>query len=61
MSPENDYQRKARLEREARQKAQAKQREREKRALDRAESIARERSSPEQYQHLAEAARRIAA
>jgi hypothetical protein len=61
MSPENDYQRKARLEREARQKAQAKQREREKRALDRAESIARERSSPEQYQHLAEAARRVAA
>lgn len=35
------------------------QRARERQALDRAESIARERTDPEQHQHLAEARRRI--
>ncbi|GAA3080282.1 vacuolar-type H+-ATPase subunit E/Vma4 [Kribbella aluminosa] len=59
MSPESDYQRRARLEREARKKAQAKQRARETQALDRAETIAREKTAPEQHQHLAEARRRI--
>ncbi|MGW7681272.1 hypothetical protein ACWGID_11060 [Kribbella sp. NPDC054772] len=59
MSPENEYQRKARLDREARKKQLAKLRERERKALDRAESIARERTGPEQHQHLAEARRRI--
>ncbi|GAA1590730.1 hypothetical protein [Kribbella karoonensis] len=59
MSPESDYQRKARLERAARKKAHEKQRARERQALDRAESIARDRTDPEQHQHLAEARRRI--